>query len=60
MDEMKRPEDIVKSVASVESSLPELPEGELNQVVGGTKSTDKASPTLMNVCTTGKHYNEAK
>jgi type VI protein secretion system component Hcp len=60
MDEMKKPEDIVKAVESVESSLPELPEAELNQVVGGTKPTDKASPILMNVCATGKHYDEAK
>ena len=60
MDETKKPEGIVKAVESVESALPELPEGELNQVVGGTKSTDKASPDLFLKCTTGKHYDEAK
>ena len=55
MDETKKLEDIVKAVESVESSLPELPEGELNQVVGGTKPVDKASPHLLTVCAEGKH-----
>jgi hypothetical protein len=55
MDETKKPEEIVRAAESVESALPELPEGELNQVVGGTKSTDKASPKLMSSCATGKH-----
>ena len=59
MDETKKPEGIVKAMESVESALPELPEAQLNQVVGGTKLTDKASPKLMTVCATGKHYDEA-
>ena len=60
MDETKKPEGIVKAVESVESALPELPEAQLNQVVGGTKLIDKASPDLFLKCTTGKHYDEAK
>ena len=55
MDETKKPEGIVKAMESVESALPELPEGELNQVVGGTKPTDKATPDLFLKCTEGKH-----
>jgi len=55
MDEVKKAAEIVKSAESLESSLPELPEGELNQVVGGTKQTDKASPKLLLSCATGKH-----
>ena len=56
MDETKKAEEIV---ASVESSLPELPEAELNQVVGGTKPIDKASPKLFQNCVTGTHIKTA-
>jgi len=59
MDETRKLKEIVKPVESVEPSLAEVPEGELNQVVGGTKSTDKASPTLMTSCATGKHIDQA-
>ena len=51
MDETKKPEEIVKPVESVESSLPELPETELNQVVGG-------STTLSSACCKGTHIPE--
>ena len=44
MDETKKPEGIVKAMESVESALPELPEAQQNQEVGGTKLTDKESP----------------
>jgi hypothetical protein len=51
MDETKKPEEIVKSIESVESSSPELPEAELNQVVGG-------APKLYDAGAKGTHIPE--
>jgi type VI protein secretion system component Hcp len=37
----------------------ELTEKELGQVTGGDKKIDKASTTLMQQCSGGKHLNDA-
>ena len=38
----------------------ELSETALDQVTGGTKTVDVASPTLYGTVCTGKHYPEVK
>jgi type VI protein secretion system component Hcp len=51
-DEIKNVEN---EIAKAESS-PTLSEQELEQVVGGTKTTDQASPKLFQLCCSGQHY----
>jgi type VI protein secretion system component Hcp len=50
-DEFK---NVETEMAKAEPS-PTLSEQELEQVVGGTKTTDKASPKLFEACSSGKH-----
>jgi type VI protein secretion system component Hcp len=50
-DEIK---NVETEMAKAEPS-PTLSEQELEQVVGGTQTTDKPSPKLFEACNSGKH-----
>jgi type VI protein secretion system component Hcp len=43
-----------------QSKLIELSEPQLDNVAGGTKKTDSASPNLFSKCCNGKHIDSAK
>jgi type VI protein secretion system component Hcp len=53
--------DEIKNVETkiAKAEPPTLSEQDLEQVVGGTKTTDKASPTLFEACSSGKHIAKA-
>jgi type VI protein secretion system component Hcp len=51
-DEIK----IVEVETAKAEPSPTLSEQELGQVVGGTKTTDQASPKLFQTCCSGQHF----
>jgi type VI protein secretion system component Hcp len=51
--------NMTRQAADNRSQLIELSELQLDNVVGATKITDKASPKLFNSCATGEHIKTA-
>jgi type VI protein secretion system component Hcp len=52
---MSKQNSIIQPVADGRSRPIELSQQQLDNVAGGTKSTDLASPNLFAQCCTGKH-----
>jgi type VI protein secretion system component Hcp len=57
----KKSEDkIIGQEAGDQSRPVELNDQQLDMIAGGTKTTDKASPSLFNSTCTGTHIKDAK
>ncbi len=52
---MSKQNSVIQQAADGQSRPIELSEQQLDNVAGGTKSTDLASPNLFSQCCTGKH-----
>jgi type VI protein secretion system component Hcp len=50
----------MSKLSSNQSKLIELSELQLDNVAGGTKTIDTASPNLFSKCCNGNHFNNVK
>jgi type VI protein secretion system component Hcp len=56
----KKSDKIIPQKAGDQSKPSELNEQQLDMIAGGTTSTDKASPNLFKLTSTGTHIKEGK
>jgi type VI protein secretion system component Hcp len=56
----KSKDKIIGQQAGDQARPVELSDQELDMIAGGTKTTDKASPSLFNLTCTGTHIKDAK
>ena len=52
---MSKQNSMIRKAANDQFKPIELSEQQLDNVAGGTKTTDRASPNLFTQCCTGKH-----